>query len=127
MGILGALIFWQAIAWLALFNPIYFASPSEVALETIRMAKEGTIFTEIVVTLYRIFSSVLISSLIGIPLAIALGYYSHFYEIISHILIGHSQVPDEMIGDLQTFFNHESTQQCCYNVDDHLVKASLAV
>lgn len=84
-GILGTLVVWQTIAWLRLFNPIYFASPYEVCREFVQMALDGMIFLEIAVTLERIFSSVLISALIGIPVAVVLGYYYRFYQVIGKV------------------------------------------
>lgn len=86
MGILGGLLFWQITASIKLFNPIYFASLWEVLNEAVIMIRDGTIFKEMMVTIYRVFFSVLISALIGVPLAIVIGYFIQSYRLISKLV-----------------------------------------
>ena len=56
-----------------------------MVIESIHMAMDGMIFFEIAVTMERVFFSLLISSLVGIPVAIALGYYSRFYQVVGKV------------------------------------------
>ncbi len=80
------MIIWQFIAWLSIFNPIYFASPTEVSTEAVKMLQQGVIFFEFAATIYRIAISIILSSLIGIPIGISLGYFAHLYEYVGEIV-----------------------------------------
>lgn len=100
IGIVGMVAIWQIIAWLKIFNPIYFASPYEVITETIKMLQEGSVFLDLTHTIYRIALSVIMSSLIGIPLGVILGYFAHIYEYVSEIMDFLRSIPPIVIYPL---------------------------
>jgi len=100
IGASGALLLWQLVAWLNVFNPIYFASPSEVLTEAVKMFQQGVIFHEFASTLYRITISIILSSLIGIPIGIALGYFAHLYEYVGEIVDFLRSIPPVVIYPL---------------------------
>ena len=85
IGIFGIVVFWQAISWFGIFNPIYFASPYEVIVEIFKMFSASSIYLDIVSTLNRIIISIVISAIIGIPAGIALGYFSKIYKYFGGI------------------------------------------
>lgn len=84
-GVVLFIVLWQFIAWSSLFNPVYFASPAEVLNETYKMIRIGSIFNDIYFTLYRLFFSVLIAIILGIPTGILLGYFSDIYGYFEEI------------------------------------------
>ena len=79
IGIIGAVTVWQLVAWSGIFNPIYFAGPWGVAAEACRMFGRPAIYLDIMTTLMRIGVSIIISTIIGIPLGIILGSFAHLY------------------------------------------------
>lgn len=85
IGILGIIGLWQIIAWIGLFNPIYFASPYEVFIEMIKMFSTSSIYSDIFSTLNRVIISIIVSAIIGIPVGIALGYFSNIYKYFGEI------------------------------------------
>lgn len=100
VGVLGLVTIWQIITWLKLFNPIYFASPYEVSVEAIKMFLEGSISIDLLFTIYRIFISILISSIIGIPLGVAAGYFANFYKYVGEIVDFLRSIPPIVIYPL---------------------------
>jgi NitT/TauT family transport system permease protein len=99
-GIVIVLALWQLAAWLNLFNPIYFASPMEVITEAGKMLQVGSIFLDSGATIYRIFISVFLAALVGIPLGILLGYFSPLYEYIGAIIDFLRSIPPIVIYPL---------------------------
>ncbi|GBD96612.1 MAG TPA: ABC transporter permease subunit [Nitrospirae bacterium] len=100
IGIFSAVTIWQIIAWLKIFNPIYFASPYEVIAESIKMIQGGAVFIDLTLTIYRIAVSVIISSLIGIPLGIAFGYFARIYKYVGEIVDFLRSIPPIVIYPL---------------------------
>jgi len=100
IGILGVIIFWQVVAWLGFFNPIYFASPYEVLVEIFNMFSASSIYSDIFSTLNRIVISVVISAIIGIPIGIALGYFSNIYKYFGEIIDFLRSIPPIVIYPL---------------------------
>lgn len=101
--ILGIVIFiaiWQLVAWLNLFNPIYFASPIEVLKEIVKMFQMGSIFYDIYFTLYRLLFSVLIATILGLPIGLLLGYFSNVYRYFEEIIDFLRSIPPIVIFPL---------------------------
>ncbi len=95
-----SILIWQIIAYLKLLNPIYFASPIEIFNEILIMIKDKTIFFDIIATTNRILYSALISSIIGIPLGILLGYFREIYEYIEELIDFLRSIPPIVIYPL---------------------------
>jgi NitT/TauT family transport system permease protein len=100
IGVLGLATIWQLIAWLKLFNQIYFASPYEVITEAVKMFMEASIFIDLISTVYRILVSIVISSIIGIPLGIAFGYFAALYNYLGEIVDFLRSIPPVVIYPL---------------------------
>lgn len=100
IGILAVIIVWQLIAWLNLFNPIYFASPFEVATEALKMIQNGNIFSDIYLTLYRLFISVIIATVLGVPIGLLLGYFAGIYQYFGEIVDFLRSIPPIVIYPL---------------------------
>jgi len=92
-GILIIIAIWQIISWLNIFNPIYFASPLEVIKESILMFKNGSIFSDIWITLRRVLIALLTASIVGIPLGLALGYFKNSYKMFGGIIDFFRSIP----------------------------------
>ena len=85
-GWLILLVLWFFVDALNMFNPIYFASPIEVAQELVLMIKNGSIFLDIVMTLERVVIAIIMSALVGIPLGIFLGYSKKIHRLFNGVI-----------------------------------------
>ena len=92
-GIIILILIWQIISWLNIFNPIYFASPIEVAKEAILMFQKGSILSDIWITLKRVILALFASALVGIPIGIALGYFKNSYKMFGDIIDFFRSIP----------------------------------
>ena len=97
LGIFGMVVLWQTIHWANIFNPIFFASPFEVILEFYEMIFNLEIFLDLLHTFYRLFLSISIACVFGIPLGILLGYYSRSYEYFEEIIDFFRSIPPIVI------------------------------
>ena len=100
IGILALVAMWQLVAWLNLFNPIYFASPIEVFTEAMKMINAGTIFTDIYFTLYRLLFSMFIAIIFGLPIGLLLGYFASIYRYFGEIVDFLRSIPPIVIYPL---------------------------
>ncbi len=99
-GLFWVIAFWQIIAWLGFFNPIYFASPYEVIIEMFKMFSTSSVYLDIFSTLNRIIISVVISAIIGIPIGIGLGYFSNIYQYLKEMIDFLRSIPPIVIYPL---------------------------
>jgi len=83
IGVFFVLALWQLAATLGIFNAVYFASPLETVLEGTKILRQGDFYKDIFFTLGRVLASVSLSTLIGVPLGIALGYYARLYQLFN--------------------------------------------
>lgn len=100
IGVVVLVLMWQVIAWLNLFNPIYFASPIEVFGEGIKMIQDGHIFSDIYFTLFRLFFALIIATVFGLPIGLLLGYFSRTYHFFGEILDFLRSIPPIVIYPL---------------------------
>lgn len=100
IGILIIILVWQFVSWADILNPIYFASPLEVFNEVLQMFQSNGILLDLLFTFYRIIVSMIIASLVGIPLGIILGYFSNIYEYIGEFVDFLRSIPPIVIYPL---------------------------
>ncbi len=100
IGWAALLTAWQTTSWLHIFNPIYFASPTEVLLESIPLFQDKKILLDLIFSLYRIIAGALLSTVIGIPLGITLGYYQGVHKYLKNIIDFLRSIPPILIYPL---------------------------
>ncbi len=93
VGLSAALLLWQLVSWLNLVNPIYFASPLEVALAFFELFKTGVIFLDLFETVFRVLVSIGVSALIGIPIGVLLGFAVDAFEYLEKMLDFFRSIP----------------------------------
>ena len=74
------LIMWKVFCSLGVWSSFILPPPEKVFKTFLRMAKDGSIFLHIVISLRRVFIGFGISTIIGIPLGILFGIYNRAYE-----------------------------------------------
>ena len=89
-SIIGFFILWQIVGWLnsyfVWFNPTYLPTPVAIVQAGIEMAKDGSLWTNIWVSLRRIFLGVAIGSIIAFLVAILFVKFKKVESIVSPIL-----------------------------------------
>ena len=93
LGIIVLIGIWQIISWLNILNPIYFASPIEVAKEFMTMFQNGSIFSDIWATLRRVLVALFTAAIVGIPIGLVLGYFKTSYKMFGNIIDFFRSIP----------------------------------
>ncbi len=90
ISIIGFFVIWQAIGWMNTyfewFNPIYLPTPVAIAQACQEMAADGSLWTNIIVSLRRIFFGVTIGTALAFIVAILFVKFKKFEALISPIL-----------------------------------------
>ena len=76
VGIIALLLIWEGISYSGLIKPIFLPSPIEVVTSFISLVGTYDFYRHISYTLCRTFISFLLAALIGIPIGMAIGYFS---------------------------------------------------
>jgi len=76
------LCIWQIISYFKLVSPLFLASPYDVFVHLISSFEDGTIWTDIGHTLYRVVIGFGIAAIIGVPLGLLMGYSSRVYNAL---------------------------------------------
>lgn len=85
-GVIIIVIVWQLLAMIGSLNPIYFATPAEVFIESIHILTFSSIYLDIMHTMVRVLAGLLLSVIIGVPVGIFFGYSRVCYEFFGHIM-----------------------------------------
>lgn len=88
-SILGFFLIWQSIGWLngmmVWFNPVYLPTPVAIIKAGLEMATDGSLWTNIFISLGRIFSGVLIGTVLAFFMAILFVKFKTVEALISPI------------------------------------------
>jgi NitT/TauT family transport system permease protein len=76
------LCLWQIISYFKLVSPLFLASPYDVLIHLVTSFENGTIWTDIGHTLYRVVIGFGIAAIIGVPLGLLMGYSSRVYNAL---------------------------------------------
>lgn len=89
VSILGFFLIWQSIGWLngmmVWFNPVYLPTPFAIIKAGLEMATDGSLWTNIFISLGRIFSGVLIGTVLAFFMAILFVKFKTVEALISPI------------------------------------------
>ena len=77
---------WFLITLGDFINPLFISSPQSVFFELLKMIFSGDIFSDLIMTLYRVFSRFLISILIGVPLGLLMGQSEKIYYAMEFLV-----------------------------------------
>lgn len=89
ISIIGFFVIWQSIGWLneanGWFNPVYLPTPIAIVHAGIEMASDGSLWTNILISLQRIFLGVSIGTILAFFTAILFVKYKTVEALISPI------------------------------------------
>lgn len=89
ISIIGFFMIWQSIGWIngvmEWFNPVYLPTPIAILHAGIEMASDGSLWTNIFISLRRIFSGVLIGTLLAFSVAILFVKFKKVEALINPI------------------------------------------
>jgi NitT/TauT family transport system permease protein len=100
IGVLAALLIWQAVSMLKVISPVFFATPAEVVTEAITMLQSGGIVLDTISTLGRVLISIALATAVGLPLGLFLGYYSSAHRYLAVLLDFFRSIPPVVIYPL---------------------------
>ncbi len=80
------LVSWTVVAQLALVQPIFLPSPTAVVIRLGKLARDGTLASDIGISVYRITIGFLIASAMALGTAILIGAYRFWEAVIEPIL-----------------------------------------
>ena len=82
----GLAIAWDAATSFGLVRPIFLPSPASVLTQLNRLAADGTLLTDLGVSLYRIMAGFLIASAAAIPLGVLIGTFASWEAAIEPLV-----------------------------------------
>lgn len=80
--IAAILLVWQIVTQLGLINPLFLPSPLDVINEGIRQVKEGILWKDSKVSIYRIVVGWLFATLLAVPIGILMGNFKFFEGLL---------------------------------------------
>lgn len=89
LAALGLLIFlsvWSALTYTGFVGPFFLPTPTKVLSAIILLLTEGTLLTDIFLSVYRIAVSLLLSIVVAVPLGIALGISKRFEAFVEPLI-----------------------------------------
>ncbi len=72
---------WVLVTELELVNPLFLPGPADVASRLVELAKEGTLWDDASISIYRITVGFVIATAMAVPLGIVMGTY-RFWEAV---------------------------------------------
>jgi NitT/TauT family transport system permease protein len=93
-------IMWELLSAYSLVNPMFLPTPRETFNEGIRLFSEKKIFMDMVYSLFRIMSGLLLAFAVGIPLGILLGSFGGVYAYVEPALDFFRSIPPILVFPL---------------------------
>ncbi|MBS3117597.1 ABC transporter permease [Candidatus Woesearchaeota archaeon] len=93
IGFLSFLLLWVLLTSTGLVKPFFLPSPLSVIEATIKLFTEFNLFSDILVSVYRILTGFILVVLIAVPLGILIGVNNKFGEYLEHIAIFFRYIP----------------------------------
>lgn len=94
------LLLWEILARYSVINTFLFSSPSKIISTLITLFNSGELFTHIGITLYEVFISFILATIIGIIFATILWSNKIFAKIIDPYLTILNSLPKVALGPL---------------------------
>ena len=94
------LIIWELLAKFNIINTFLFSSPSRIINTIIKLAESKELFNHISITIYEVFISFLLSSIIGIIIATILWRYKKLSKIVDPYITVINSLPKVALGPL---------------------------
>lgn len=80
------LAIWEGIVLTGMYERTLFPSPLDVFIGMVELVKDGTLFTDIKVSLYRFFAGYLSAVILAIIIGLLLGWFTKIWNIIDPIV-----------------------------------------
>lgn len=84
-GVIFVIILWYVLYALQIINPLFLPTPHVVISELIRFLLTSAMWKDIGISLLRVFISLILAMVIGIPIGLLMGYYKKInstFEIV---------------------------------------------
>ena len=94
------LLQWEICANLGIINSFIFSSPSRIAICFLKMAKDGSVFQHIGITLYETLVSFLLVTLFSILVAVLLWFFHGLSEILDPYMVVLNSLPKSALAPL---------------------------
>lgn len=94
------LVIWESFARLNLINTFLFSSPSKILNTFIDLCNSGNFFQHIGITLYELFISITLGSLLGLVIAVLLWWNKIFAKTLDPYLTILNSLPKVALGPL---------------------------
>ena len=91
---------WQILANKNIINTFLYSSPNLIIKTIINLLKQGTLFNHILVTIYEVFISFIISNIIGLLIATILWWNKFLSRVFSPYLTILNSLPKVALGPL---------------------------
>jgi len=82
----GLAVAWWAATGFGFVKPIFLPSPGSVLTELFALAKEGTLWVDLTVSLYRIGSGFAVASVLAIPIGVLIGNFAKWEAAIEPLV-----------------------------------------
>lgn len=86
IGLFILLAIWEGIVLTGMYERTLFPSPLDVFIGMVELVKDGTLFTDIKVSLYRFFAGYLSAVILAIIIGLLLGWFTKIWNIIDPIV-----------------------------------------
>ena len=85
-GVIGLIVFWYVGIWVEIVDPVLLPSPAQAALAIWNGMVDGGLLADFLRTVERTTYSILIASVVSIPLGIFLGSSERLYRSVEFII-----------------------------------------
>jgi len=79
-GGITVLALWLVVSAFSLVNTLFLATPWDVGVHLVRLARSGRLFLDLAYTIGRALSGFCLSVIIGVPMGLLLGWSKHFRD-----------------------------------------------
>lgn len=86
IGLFILLAIWEGIVLTGMYERTLLPSPLDVFIGMVELVKDGTLFTDIKVSLYRFFAGYLSAVILAIIIGLLLGWFTKIWNIIDPIV-----------------------------------------
>ncbi|HBI02914.1 MAG TPA: sulfonate ABC transporter permease [Paenibacillaceae bacterium] len=86
IGLFILLAIWEGIVLTGLYETSLLPSPLDVFIGMVELIKDGTLFTDIKVSLYRFFAGYLSAVILAVIIGLLLGWFTKIWNIIDPIV-----------------------------------------
>lgn len=86
IGLFILLAIWEGIVLTGMYERTLLPSPLDVFIGMVELIKDGTLFTDIKVSLYRFFAGYLSAVILAVIIGLLLGWFSKIWNVIDPIV-----------------------------------------